>query len=683
MESNEPTFPIHRWPYKPCWELDGFDFSVTPVALYKGARAVHALHSREFTTGIPKTQRPSEADYSRMTSNNLAVQFQAMLFCKDYYPSWDFWKRANECGLRYGTQGVKNIETLFVQARKAYLQSTGGCPNDAARFVDEWIAFRDSTSVAAGYPVEESTTPPWGVRFKQWSARMKRGDFINCGQSTSPQASTTTNFLLRDVAMAQSVEGQSASRDSLNNMPVKREGGADDSSAVDLAASPGKPASKRKRRHSRTSESRPPKRHAPNFQQTEMTDDELQFLEPFSSLAQERQPGLQTPGVLAERESSPAVEQHQSLATPRNVAADLRSTKARVTKFEDKLAEHLNLIHAHDFRLAAQEELVADHATKLNGLESSPATNGGITAIQKSIDELMDRQNNRSTYIRTEVKKRWNDVRSPLEQAQNRADSRLDTIRDELAVLKARIEDCQKAVNHNNQERDISELETSLKTKVRTQRKRVDELFARISELENGDDGNVSLAPNNGVMNKKELSQVDKRVSELTRRIANLEKKQEVQTKNEQSAIAKIFCRLDALEVSSSQRANAVEADRTDRRRQATEPFARFPRQENAADTSRTEIPERRVAEQETRLFRHATEQETRFARYERVEEPARTEIANVRGQMWNSSHQIAPGPVPVRASYTHERPTHHLAPQQETQRQASQGSHRAAMRGK
>ena len=47
-----------------------------------------ALQKEDFTTAIPGfSSTGSRAEDSQRVCNNVAVQFRAMLYCKDFYPS--------------------------------------------------------------------------------------------------------------------------------------------------------------------------------------------------------------------------------------------------------------------------------------------------------------------------------------------------------------------------------------------------------------------------------------------------------------------------------------------------------------------------------------------------------------------------------------------------------------------
>jgi hypothetical protein len=271
-----------------------------------------------------------------------------------------------------------------------------------------------------------------------------------------------------------------------------------------------------------------------------------------------------------------------------------------------------------------------------------------------------------------------------LEQAQTRVNSRIDTIRDELAVQKTRIEDCQKAVNHNDQERDIGQLETSLKTKVRVQRKRVDELVTRVDELKTSNGGSVSSGLEDQGMKDESLFQVEAQVTDLTKRIVVLEK-------NQQAGFDKVHRRLDALEVSNSQRASTLETSRAPFERQGAEKKTRYANQGWVAEPIGITLPWRRPAEQWSPLFRHATEQETRFPQYKRATQPSRIPPIQVSHQDYYTTPAPALAPAHAPASdispalahieHTDQVPGHYDGSHQAAQPQSPQGYYRAATR--
>jgi hypothetical protein len=195
------VYPMIRWPSKPHWILDGFDFRAIPVHEFESS--VHILHVRDFTTGVPKTKlpRPRDADYFRMTANNVVVQFRAMLYCKDAYPSWVFWQRVSDCAHGRGRNATERLEDLFVRARTAYRQTTGSCPNAAARVVDEWIAFRETLPIGA--PIPPSVTTSWDTRFEEWQAMKGRGELADLGRPYIPQAMPAPKIALRGIVVKQ------------------------------------------------------------------------------------------------------------------------------------------------------------------------------------------------------------------------------------------------------------------------------------------------------------------------------------------------------------------------------------------------------------------------------------------------------------------------------------------------
>jgi uncharacterized coiled-coil protein SlyX len=266
---------------------------------------------------------------------------------------------------------------------------------------------------------------------------------------------------------------------------------------------------------------------------------------------------------LARTESrSPSVEIIQELSVPAKRNPGHRSTKARVTDCEEKLAEHMNLIHAQDSKLSAQEELATKQATKIaklsgrvKSVEKKIPEDEEIETMKQSIAELTDRVNNRSTYIRTEIRKQWTDVRTPYEQEQTRVNTRLDSFRDDLAVQKVRVEDCQKAVDeHIKKGKDygteLSALEETVKKKSRIRRRQIEKLSDRVAELEGKLGGHQPAAadPDNEDTDEEDAPQVEARLTNLTQRIAKLEKKQADYHEEQQSAMDEVLGRLDAME---------------------------------------------------------------------------------------------------------------------------------------
>jgi hypothetical protein len=449
---------------------------------------------------------------------------------------------------------------------------------------------------------------------------------------------------LADLGRPYIPQAMPAPRIALRGIVVKQEAALDHAPNAD----PGHvaPVSKRKRDQSKSptaSSSRPHKRRANSLDQTQDMP-EVEDMTDKMLGAQERHADGLAPELLASHESSPDVEQSEPSPSSLKGDSDGKGTMARLRECEGASRKHSNLIQSQGFKLVVQEGLVADHAIRLGGLE----------------------------------------------QAQARFNTRVGTVRDELAVHKTRIEDCQKAVNHNNQEMDISQLKTSLKTKVRVQRERVDELVTRVAELEASNGGGVSSGLKDQGIDDESLSQVEAQVTDLTKRIVMLEK-------NQQAGFDKVHRRLDALEVNNSQRASTLATSRALFGRLGAEQETRYMQQEWAAEPSRITLSERQAAEQRSRLFRHATEQEARFPQYERAAQPSRTAVANGPIQVWNRGRYTTPAPafalVPAHApapalspalvhvEHTYPGPGHYHDPHQAAQPQPSQGYYRAATR--
>lgn len=82
MNSNQAS-PNGSWPYNPRWELDGFLFNDLPH-FDNNSRVKVALYMGDFTSGTSNTpfQSLSRKECSERVRNNIAAQFQAMMFCE-------------------------------------------------------------------------------------------------------------------------------------------------------------------------------------------------------------------------------------------------------------------------------------------------------------------------------------------------------------------------------------------------------------------------------------------------------------------------------------------------------------------------------------------------------------------------------------------------------------------------
>ncbi|KAK3900595.1 hypothetical protein C8A05DRAFT_35755 [Staphylotrichum tortipilum] len=471
--ASEEAFPVHRWPYKPTWELDGFDFSMIPVANYRPA--VGTLHRLQCSPGMPRRKDRQPHQHGEVVANNVAVLFHTMMFCKDWWhiQQGTFWKMVARYSL---VEGSNMASDLFVRARKAYVTNVGGCPNGATDAVDAWISFHDT-------PHQGTLTiipPPSRIHQQEWQEMKRRGELSNCGRALGQQRPSDQSAASRASTPAPAGNRIVFGTPPPRSPPVKGEASPDEVTIVAVnPVTPSERGSKRKRDHTES-------------------------------------PG--TPGSSSPKRRS--------------------NTSARVSKCEDKLAEHLNLIHATDFKITSQEELVAAHVAKLDELET------------------------RNTYIRTEIKKVWNDTRNiPSEQEQ----ARFDTIRADLAVHKVRIEDCQKSMDEQMK---------LLKQKSKTEKLRHGKLTALVLNLEEklGNNNNNSGAsnPDNAPASAPNLEAVPPppdnaatTITALLERITALEATLKTQIKRHdklRASHAATLRRLDALEEDVAARGKLVEA---------------------------------------------------------------------------------------------------------------------------
>jgi chromosome segregation ATPase len=275
-----------------------------------------------------------------------------------------------------------------------------------------------------------------------------------------------------------------------------------------------------------------------------------------------------------------------------------------VTDCEEKLADHINLVHAQDSKLSALEKLVAKQATKIEKLsarvksvEKKVPEAGDIETMQHSIAELTDRVNNRSTYIRTEIKKQWNDVRTPYEQEQARVNTRLDSFRDDLAVQKVRVEDCQKAVDEHIKKRkdhgiELSALEETVRKKSRIRRRQIEKLSDRVSELEGKLSGRQPVAadPDDEDTDEEDAPQMEARLASLTERIAELERKQELHRQEQETAIDNIWKRLNKVENSHANLKKTSKANHAALEEQAKDHETRLTRQKRGTSSRNNQL---------------------------------------------------------------------------------------------
>lgn len=583
-----PPGPASRWPFDPYWELEGFDFRRLVLPEY-GDSMRRALHRHDFTThtSAEEMHSPSQAVYSRRVCNNVAVLFRAMLYCKDVYPQAVFWPRVQSCCRLPDAQVAVSIGNIFLDARKAYLRTGQARPNGAAIFVDQWIAFLDSARRRAGFRLQTPARVPWHTRLQEWAGMRARGDLTDAGQSPVQRAGTgapldSTRRPEYPVVKLESEESDDASVVDLGSFRpagfVERGDARSKRKRAD-GASP-RSAKRRARASTRADAASEPRRR------------QLQS-PPLSSPSAQR--SRRHDSALAASASSPAARDTAIHTPPLEHGNDgqLLTAAARITNCEERLAEQMNMILDQDLRLGVQGDRIARHTTQIESLDSRLKTveentspgrqrlargaearqnrhdGDEIEALRLSVVELTDRLNNRNSYIRSEVRKQWNEVHSPVRQEQNRSTTRLDAFSNDLAIHKTRLEDCQKAVEEHdtkikNQGAGLQRLENSLK-KFRIRHGKIDSLRARIDEIEEKINGESAAADSGADRRRKTkqsrdarvTSQLESRVEELLGRVEELEKRAKAQDDHNaeqkrhqvtQSTIDRIFHRLKALE---------------------------------------------------------------------------------------------------------------------------------------
>lgn len=579
-----------RWPAIPFWELDGFNF--TQLRRSQHFNTVRGtLYKKEFTTSSTSgSNRPSRGEYSIRVRNNVAVHFLAMLYCKDSFSQQTvFWQRVQLCGLEHGSRVAEAIGDIFVNARKTFLRrgSTSPPRNEAARLVDEWIFFLDSR--CNNPRLDTPPSVPWETRYREWAARKARGELIDAGQTRIRPAETMRNGTAWDGGVgARSTAMLLGSRDYPISVEIKQEPSTssrmditDDASLVDLGSSrPQGFKERNKRKGMESPSSRPAKRRTNKTSRANIT-----------SPLDQRQ--LQSPPP-----SSP------SAAAP---VAPKKSTKSRVAECEEKLVEHKSLTLNQDLRIGSQEDRIAQHAIKINSLDSRlksiEENSSPIEDLRQSISELTSKQQNRDTYIRSEVRQHWSAVQAPFSQDQNRLRDRVDSLGSEVVVQKVRLEDVMKTVDEHSQKvkegnNALSLLEGTLTKKIRVERRRISEINAKLDEVEgrlNNDKPEVRPAADTSPVqaDSPEVSQLEKRLDHLSTRVAKLERRpgpEMEHQKRQWTAIDNILGRLKALETAHSELKTTSIVNRAALDERITRQGERLGRQERTSESLRKEV---------------------------------------------------------------------------------------------
>ncbi|KAL2260486.1 hypothetical protein VTK26DRAFT_5490 [Humicola hyalothermophila] len=174
-----------EWPYEPRWSLNGFRFC--NISASDNQRISPNFYGRDFTSSaLASTTNSRVEDFSLRVSNNIAVQFRAMLFLGNYYKASHFWKHVAMCALNRGAANAEEVAEIFVAARKAYLQRRKDCPNETARLVDEWIIFLQNRQESL--PVPQAI--PWHI-YQKWLQMGMRGELLDAGHPHTQQPTTT------------------------------------------------------------------------------------------------------------------------------------------------------------------------------------------------------------------------------------------------------------------------------------------------------------------------------------------------------------------------------------------------------------------------------------------------------------------------------------------------------------
>ncbi|KAK4100434.1 hypothetical protein N658DRAFT_103110 [Parathielavia hyrcaniae] len=607
-----PSHPISLWPYYPAWELDGFDFRPPQPAKIDGIiKACFQRRKPELTTGIPQKKR-SQTHRSRLVADGVAVLFRAMLYCQDYHGDQVFWQRVRDCMPSFD-QGPRTMETLanfLIQARTLYLQSTEGCPIETARLVDEWINLPWS-----GRTIQPLGTAPWDVRSQEWNAMVKRGELTNLGYA--PPSSTPQKVLRRDAPAPNLQRSQQLAakpltpREYPTGPVVKREDTeerpSDRSRLHRDIFIPHQFSSERKRQRTKSpagaSRSHPPDRRRARLREPRETpQDDVQFSESLPASAGDGITDEAAAVTHTEHERYQSPEPGVPESPPPSQPSSLRKKSNKKLQFrihEEKLAQQLNLIYSQASKLSTQEELATQHAAEIKGLDSrlksleeahsvqpeARTKDKELEELQQSVSGLTSQINNRDSYIRTEIKKNLVEVTTPLEREQGRLDKRIDSLRDDMAIQKARIKNWKRAVNKHSKQggdqgADLRGVETSLKR----HRGRISKLTSRLDGLEEKLTGNAaSSISEDSDENEEGPALLEDQFSTLGVRIDKLEE-------NQQAVIEQMLQRLDALETGQSTLKETTEASRAALEERAKRQEERLTKQESETNWTTKEL---------------------------------------------------------------------------------------------
>lgn len=614
----------NRWPVYPFWELEGFDFSEAPVAQI--TRSIRdALYSGRFTRRFSLKSFNLRSDTERCTVrslNNAAVLFSAMLYCKDsFHRPAVFWERVDRCIRKQGPPVAEAIGRIFVDARRCALRGRRKTapPSKTARLVDEWIAFIESDpNVGPGTTVTE----PWDTRRREWARRRATGELMNLAWPQTQQTGDRDSPAVDVKPEPQPIETPIGSRN--RPIEIKEESSPvdikeelspqdiweipDDVSLVDLGAN--KPESfkeRKKRKEVESPSSRPAKRRANQTSSGHVPFHTVHFQNQMHS------PPPSSPSAAASRRllkvimvggqtSATSSERHRSDAEDGH-----HSTESRVVECEKRLNDQNNLTLNQDLRIGRQEDRIALHETKIEGLEfrlrSMEENLTPVEDLQESITQLTSKLNSRETYMRRLVGDRWAVVCVPFKEEQKRVGDRVDDLSNQFAVQEALLKNCQKRVEEQaekikEQDAAFDHCENSFTKKLRAERRRIKELNERIKELEekmkdeeartrvHSDEPAIKA---NGAGKSKDTVQLGKRLGRLSARVTKLEKSGSSTEceKRQQSTIDDILKRLRALEADHSKPKAASAVSLEER---LTRQGERLGRQERTTESLRKEI---------------------------------------------------------------------------------------------
>lgn len=274
----------------------------------------------------------------------------------------------------------------------------------------------------------------------------------------------------------------------------------------------------------------------------------MQLPDPSLALSPSIQPKEFAFLKLTRHKHSPEPEEQKSHRTHWTNKSGGGSIIASVVNNREALPQQLNLTQSHGAKLSVQEDSVALHSARIEDLEWRVGSIERKLPVSKelsdSIAELREKMNNENSYINSELKKLWFDVRSTLEQEQGRLRALFDGFSADYSIHKARAEYYQKSIKKQTR------LMKKRRRVEKLHRDQLDQLSSRVAELKENTKG---IKESSDSEEDEYPAHVNARSAALSRRVTELENQRELNAqRTKQSTIDKFTQRILSLETQAS-----------------------------------------------------------------------------------------------------------------------------------